>query len=499
VTAPRHASGGAGKSSAALTAEPEARARRRLAVLGSVIAVAVAGGLAGGLAGGTTPATTLQPAALVAVAAPPGSQSSSWYCAGGSGSSGPLARSLVLLVNAGGRPVPATVVVVTTKGATKETTETVPARGQLAVAPASVANGPWLGTRVDVGGGAVSATEMVDGSAGSAVASCASETAPKWYFAAGATTAGSSLRMSVFNPTADLAVVDLSFMTAAGVTAPQPFQGLVLEPGVFRSVTVGQYVQDQKQVAAVVTARSGSVVATELQTVHAGGVSGVALRLGAPAPADTWVLPRAEDVSGGTSEVSVFNPSNHIETVSIRPRLSSGSISPFTDKLGPDSVWTLDTAEEVRIPDAEEFAATVRVRGGPGVVVDRTAAASSGSANPQWGDDAPVPIVSRGIGRWVVPAVETPGTSTPAARTLVLENPGRRSVVALVSALARSGVHRVARVTVRPGAFATVTPRTVPLLVTADGSLVVTGDASLAGAPATALVPAIPQAPNSQA
>jgi hypothetical protein len=63
----------------------------------------------------------------------------------------------------------------------------------------------------------------------------------------------------------------------------------------------------------------------------------------------------------------------------------------------------------------------------------------------------------------------------------------------MVSALTRSGVRRVTRVTVKAGAFATVAAGTTATLVTAAGPLAVTGDASPAGAPATALVPAIPQ------
>lgn len=494
MTAPRHATGGAGpKADAPPVPESEGRAGRRLAVLGAVVAVAVGGGLAGGIAGGGTPATDLQPSALAAAAAPVGARSSSWYCAGLPGPQATLGTSEVLLVNAGPRAVPATVHTVGTKGRAESTQVQVPAHGQRVVAPASLVHGSWLATKIDVAGGGVSASELVSGSAGGAVAPCASTTAPRWYFAAGATTTGSTLQMSVFNPTANLAVVDLSFVTAAGVTTPQPFQGLVLEPGAFRSVTVGAYVQDQKQVAAVVTARSGAVVAAELQSVHAGGVSGVALRLGAPTLSDTWAIPRAMDASGGTSQVSVFNPSSHTETVSVRTRLQSGPVSPFIDKLGPDSVWTLDTAAEVRIPDGVDYATTIQVTGGPGVVVDRTAAGATGGGAAQWGDDAPVSRAAMQATRWVVPAVEVPGTATPAPRTLVLQDPGPRPVAAMVSALAGTGVRRVARVTIKAGSFATVAAGSTALLVTAAGPLAVTGDASTAGSPATALVPAVPQ------
>lgn len=498
MTAPRHASGAAVAAERRdETPQGEAGRRRRLAVIGSVLVLAVAGGLAGGLAGRKGPATALQSPSVAAQAAPVGSQSSSWFCAGSPGPSGTLSQSRVLLVNAGVQAVGARVDVVDTKGKNKSEEVQIPADGQLAVAPGSLLDGSWLATRVDVDGGGVSATELVDGSAGWASAPCASETAPKWYFAGGATATGNTLRMSVFNPTANLAVVDLSFVTASGLTQPQPFQGLVLEPGAFRSVTVGQYVQDQKQVAATVTARSGTVVATELQSVHSGGISGIALRLGSPVLSDAWYLPRAQDTSGGTSEVTVYNPSAKTETVSVRARPSSGKVAPFVDKLGPGSVWTLDTAEEVRIPDAVDYSTTVRVTGGPGVVVDRSAAVAGGTASPGWGDDAFVPSAATQATRWVLPAVAGPGssvsTATAPAPALVLQNPGRRPVAALVSSLTSSGVHRLARVRVAGDAFVTLAAGSDPLLVTAAGPLAVVGDVSAATAPATALVPAIPQ------
>lgn len=464
-----------------------------MAVLGLVVALAVAGGLAGGLAGRRNPATALQSPALAAVAAPVGSQSSSWSCVGTPGTSSTLGQSKVLLVNAGGRAVPATLDVVDTKGAAKQETVHVPAHGQLAVAPSGLVTGDWLATRVDVDGGGVSASELVSGSAGWSVAPCASESAARWYFAAGDTAAGHTLRVSVFNPTANLAVVDLSFVTAAGITMPQPFQGIVLEPGAVRSLTVGQYVQDRKQVAAEVTARSGAVVATELQSVAAAGVSGVALRLGSPVLSTAWDLPRAEDVSGGTSELTVFNPSTRTETVSVRAALASGAAAPFVDRLGPGAVWTLDTAEEVRIPQGVAFAMTVRSTGGPGVVVARSGGGAAGSAAPQWADGLSVSLATTQLTRWVVPAVTAPGGAASASLTLALHNPGGRPVVAMVSSLTPSGVHRVARVTVGPRSVATVAAGRGPVLVTADGPLAVVGDASPSAAPATALVPSIPQ------
>ena len=492
MTTPRHASG-AGAESHATEEARQGRPGQRLAVLAVVVALACVGGLAGNLAGGNPPAAVLRSPSLVADAAPVSSQSSSWYCAGIPGPAGSLGQSEILLVNTAQQAVSATVDAVGTRGHAKHELVTVPAHGQLAVAPGSLAPSAWLAARVDVAGGGVSASVQVDGSAGWTAAPCASETAPQWYFAAGSTSTGTSLRLSVFNPGANLAVVDLSFVTAAGVTQPQPFQGIVLNPGASRSVTVGQYVQDHPQVAAVVTARSGAVVATELQSVQAGGVTGLGLRLGSPVLARTWYLPRAEDASGGTSAVTVYNPSRKTQTVSVRVRLPSGPVAPFTDKLAPGGVWTLDTAQQVRIPSTAPYAMTVEASGGPGVVVDRTTAGPSGSPSPGWGDDAAVASVSTQATRWTVAAVNAPGSAGAAAITLVLMNPGRLPVAALVSSLTSTGVHRVSQVTVKAESSVTLAAGTTPLLVTAAGQLAVVGDASPTGAPATALEPAIPQ------
>jgi Family of unknown function (DUF5719) len=299
------------------------------------------------------------------------------------------------------------------------------------------------------------------------------------------------LRVAVFNPTPNLSVVDLSFLTSRGQTSPQPYQGLIVEPGTLVSVTVGTYVQDQKQVAAIVTARSGSVVATELQTYKAQGVSGVAFRLGAPAVSPSWELPRAEDVPGGTSALSVLNPTARAEHVTVRVRLESGPIPPFRQQVGPDSVWTLTTAEEIRIPAGTQYAVSVRATGGPGVVVDRTAAGSTGSSAPRWGDDPTVDAAAGPVTRWVVPSVaRLPGVATlPMA--LVLQNPGRHPVAAMVWSLNGGTVHRLTRVTVGAGSFAAVGGSTSPLVVTADGPLAVAGDGSPLGAAAPVVVPAI--------
>lgn len=468
-------------------------APRRIGALAAVGALVAAGAVVAGAAPRQPPRTSLQPTALAAEAAPPGSQSQGWYCAGGAGSSALVAASQILVVNTGPRPVRGTLEVVDTEKKVARAGFTVPAHGQIDEQPERIVPGDWLAARVEADGGAVSASEVVGGSTGWAVTPCASETASTWYFAAGSTASGNGLRVSVFNPTQNLSVVDLSFLTSRGETAPQPYQGLIVEPGALVSVTVGTYVQDQKQVAAVVTARSGAVVATELQTFKARDVSGVAFRLGAPVVSRAWDLPRAEDGSGATSALSVLNPTARAEHVTVRVRLASGSVAPFRQEVGPDSVWTLTTGEEIRIPAGTQYAISVLATGGPGVVVDRTASGGvGGSSSRQWGDDPTVDAAAeRSVTQWVLPSVARLSGLASAPLSLVLQNPGRHPVVAKVSSMTQGVVHRLARVTVRAGGFATISGSAAPMVVTADGPLAIAGDRSPLGAAVPLVVTAI--------
>ena len=88
--------------------------------------------------------------------------------------------------------------------------------------------------------------------------------APQWDFAGGSTSSG-LLDLSLYNPTAAQAVVDVSFLTPSGsVLEPQAYQGITLAPGQLEGAKLGDYVQNQAQVATLVQASSGDVVATEL-------------------------------------------------------------------------------------------------------------------------------------------------------------------------------------------------------------------------------------------
>lgn len=467
----------------------------RLPVLIAVVLVLAVAGLAAGSASTAPPPASPLAAARVA---PADAVSSSWYCTGGSGASG-VAPATLSITNLTAAAVTGTVSVSNDKGQRAAIPVTVDARGQASVVPAQIEHGDWLAAEVDMDGGGVAVTQVVHGPGGWAEAPCATASSSQWFFASGSTAPGDALFVSVFNPTTATAVVDLSFSTSTGQLAPQPFQGLVLAPGSLVVAQVASFVQDRSAVATVVRTRSGAVVASELQQHTANKVTGLSLRLGAPAPERSWYLPRSVHVSSGATSVVVFNPTAAPESVQVSVRLASGPVSPFTAQVAPMSTWVLQADQESRIPPNVDFATEVTARGGPGVVVDRVVTSAPGGPGPQWGAVPAVPIssVANGPGRWVVanPAVAVAGKPAVAGSgflAVALQNVGSQDETVRVEAVQPQGpalVAGLAGTTLAPGGFLVVTQSALqavgaaPVVVSSTGPLAVAGEAVPAGMP----------------
>ena len=86
-------------------------------------------------------------------------------------------------------------------------------------------------------------------------APCQSTTSAQWYFAGGSTAAANTLYVSLLNPTSTPVVVDLSFVTPAGMVHPINYQGIVLPagPGGGGERDVGG-AADRRTISTVVTA-----------------------------------------------------------------------------------------------------------------------------------------------------------------------------------------------------------------------------------------------------
>ncbi|MGH9086948.1 MAG: DUF5719 family protein, partial [Acidimicrobiales bacterium] len=481
---------------------------RRLPVLALVVAILVAGGLASSWIRQSSPPTPTRPAttSLAVMAAPTTATASSWYCTGASGPGNPVARGTLYMVNSSEKPVKGTLTAYDSTGHRVKESITVPALGQATATPGTIASGAWLASRIDLDGGGVAVHQLVAGPTGWSMAPCSTQAGTSWYFASGATTLGNQLYVSLFNPTKGTAVVDLTFVTGRGGVQPAPFQGLIIQPNAVVTAEVASYVQDQSAVATVVHARSGRVVASELQVHTASGQSGVSLRLGALQPSPQWYVPSSQDATGGTSQLAVFNPTRRPEHVTVATRLASGPVAPLHQTMAPHSTWTLDLGSQTRIPVGTQYALTVDATGG-GVVVDRVAAAPAGAPAPQWGAVTAVAghATASPTGRWTLPnpalnSVHVEAGAQPSA--VVLFNPGDRTVRATVTSLGTGGLPLTGAGTleVAPHALVVVPAKGIAdgglaaLRVTADRPLAATEDVAPAGLAGIVAGSAVPQA-----
>jgi hypothetical protein len=459
------------------------------------VLVVVVGVLAGLAIAARSPGTS-------APGGPPLAESSAWYCTGQSTTAGQLAPGSIVLTNTGTRTVKGTIDAVTDTGATVATPVAVAARRQLVPHIPTPASGTWISAAVTLSGGGVAVSQTLQGSSGWAEAPCQSSTSQQWYFPSGVTTGTNALFISLFNPTSTPDVVDLSFTTTAGVVHPINFQGIVLQSGQTQVESVGPFVQDQASIATTVSTRTGRLVATELQLLTGNG-SGLAIVPGSPRVAQEWVIPRAAEVSGGSSSIDVFNPGPTAEDVTIHTALGSGPLSPFRARVPADSTWVLSTSAATRIPIGDPYSAVVEATGGPGVVVGRVVAAPGSAPAPQEGLANAVDVLSAATPShtWVVPS---PGLAAapvvPGAFPdhLALTNLTDRRETYVIDVVEVSGLKSLARGDLAPSASFSFDPPALggagldPVLVRTSGSTAVSEDVGPTGSDAVVTMPGVP-------
>jgi hypothetical protein len=475
--------------------------RWRVATLAVLVIAGV--GIAVGVRGAPAPvAAAPAPSALVGA---PDAESSAWYCTGQSVAGGGSPGFLVLTNTTAGT-VTADITATSDSGATADTTAAVPAHGVVTPAVPALVSGSWVAETVITSGGGVAVTQTVKGSLGWSQAPCQTTTSARWYFAGGSTAAADTLSVSLFNPTSTPVVVDLSFVTPAGMVHPINYQGIVLQPGQVAAENVASEVQQIHTVSTIVSARTGRVVASEIQGIVGSGSTsgGLALVPGVATPQADWAIPQAQEAPGGSSEVDVFNPGESTEAVTVRFRLPSGPLAPLTDKVLPGTTWVIPTSTETRLPAGETYATTIDATGGAGVVVGRTVNIP-GSVSPQDGMAVAVDGLSTmsPSGGWVVPPPGTAGNPAatdvaPSSLALLNTSAGPETYRALASST--SGDHVLATGTLAAGSVEIVSGSPLaaagldPVLVHASGPMAVSEDLGPSAGLGVVSMPGIPLA-----
>jgi hypothetical protein len=430
-------------------------------------------------------------------------ESSAWYCTGQS-TPGQTAPGSLVLTNTTDAAVSGSITTVTETGTGAQTPIVVPARGQLVPLLPAPSSGAWVSQMVILSAGGVAVTQAVSGSSGWSQAPCQSTTGSQWYFPSGTTSGSDGLWLTLLNPTSTADVVDLSFVTPSGTVHPINFQGLVVLPGQMEAVNVASEVQDQSAVATTVATRTGRVVASEVEQ-FSGASNGLSVVPGLPRAERQWYIPQAEEVSGGSSEIDVFNPGPTTEAVTVLAQLPSGPLAPLQDKVLPGTTWVLHTSGQTRIPVAAAYSAAITASGGSGVVVGRIVQAPSSAQAPQAGLANAVDALTAAApaGQWVVPPPGTaaaPIVSGVTPETLALFNSSANLERYTVYFRSGSAIHTLA--TGRLGPSRTVGLAAALLakagfnqiLVQASGPLAVSEDVGPTGMTGVVTMPGIPLA-----
>lgn len=348
---------------------------------------------------------------------------STWYCAGGTASEDGFADHLVVIANPTDRARIASITILTgvvaeapsaaeaEEGeAAEETTTTtapasttttaptttttrpppvvheveVPAQGRVDVRLADLSAAPLAGAIVEAEGGQLAVEHSVSGDLGRATAPCSTTAASTWSLPWGVTTRGNRELIVLMNPFPDDATVDVAFATDEGVRDVTRFEGFIV-PG--RSV-VGAFIeQDMRraQVSAEIRVRGGRLVVDRIQAFGGtDGRKGLALALGVPAPAETWVYPSGGTGEGLTEQVVVYNPTDDVAEVEVEVRLDDpgelGPPEPFELTVPPHRYSMVELHAEERVP-AGGHALIVRSLNGVPVAAERVNSSGDPAAN----------------------------------------------------------------------------------------------------------------------
>jgi hypothetical protein len=398
-----------------------------------------------------------------AIPVPPANAlSSSAFCVAGTGTA---AATTIYLTNSTAKPVSGTMVAVglPRRGGAVTTLRkgvVVPALGSVALDPTSATLQGSTATWFTFAGGGVVASQAVSGPLGWSMAPCASQTSGRWAFAGGSTTSGNNLSLGLFDPATQNAVVNISFLTPTGLVTPQPYQGLVVPSGRVVVERIADYVQRASDIATLVTAQSGVLVASEFQEISVGHTSGLSLKLGSPGLSTVWRFPQNTDVPGSAVVFHLANPTTRTVSATISAGLSSGSVIPRRLSLPPLSIVEFNATAAAGLPQRIPYSVTV-TSSAP-IVVARSVSAPHGSSSPTWGSSSGTVTTAT---EWLVPGpgvLHAPGTAGAAIESLAVADPG--VTAAQVEVFRLGAGHPLASFTVAPGRLVVLGPKVMRTL-----------------------------------
>jgi hypothetical protein len=299
----------------------------------------------------------------------------------------------------------------------------------------------YAAVSVETDGGGVAVSESIRGlqsAAGPALVSspCTLGSAPLGYIPVGSTYGSSDVLVSLYDPDATPAVVNLSVSNGAGLTSPPAFQGIVVPAKGLAVLDLRRWAFQLSSLAITASALSGDVVVGALESTKelvsmATGSTGAhrvvrvhiignSLIVGSDQAVSQWVFTALQSRVGVASTFSVYDPGSKPVLVSVAPPGRTGAVAALSEEIPAGGIVNFETPIE---PGTRLGASSVVVsaQSGRHIVVARLTTrrrtstleelnATSGTAGPRK--------------TWLLPgAVVTPAI----ADFVTLANPGTKS------------------------------------------------------------------------
>ena len=334
--------------------------------------------------------------------------SSTWYCAGGTatGKASGAAEQTVVIQNASGRSSTGLVKAMTDQGATASKSVTVGPHDHAEVRVSDLVKANYAAVVVEMSGGEVAVSHLLQGPTGRAVAACSSAPSAGWYVPSGTTRPGTHQWLALFNPFPSDAIATVTFATDDGPRTPETFDAMVVPGGRVTVLDVTAVVTLRTQLATNVSVREGRLIVDQIQTADgsAGTAKGMALTPAAPRGAATWWFADGPATQGAKTQFFVQNPGASPARVKVRVRLDAaaqnGTVSPFEATVQPGAYWEIDLTKDSRVPVGVGFTAVATADDGRPIVVDRVVTAQSPATPNGFDVTLGSPLLSR---RWLVP------------------------------------------------------------------------------------------------
>lgn len=305
---------------------------------------------------------------------------STWFCPGVPAGEADVGGS-VEITNPADQPINGTLTVYSSTVGMAPATQaiTIEARSKSSIDLTQLQTGTFVSAVVEIDGGGGFVEQIARHPAGDAVAACSNAASSDWYFADGFTADDSTEQIVLTNPYPDAAIVDIGFVTSAGVRNPSALQGLPV-PG--RSVQVVELgARDEPMLAAKVVASRGRVVAGRAQHYLGSGRLGFTMTLGAPSLTSQAWFADGESADGVTEQYAVFNPTDDdvsVSAVFLGLPATDGFTNDTELEVPHGKVVTLSTADVEGLP-AGRHGAVFSTLSTASIVVERVITRPTGN------------------------------------------------------------------------------------------------------------------------